>query len=59
MTLQEIIAQLQHALEAAGEAAKRGSGAARYVEAYCLLDAHIEMVLSDLRLLALDEGAAS
>lgn len=49
MTLQEIIAQLQHALELAGEAAKRSDGAAGYVEAYCILDVHTEIVVGELR----------
>lgn len=58
MTMQEIIAQLQHALETAGEAAKRGDGAAGYVEAYCILDAHTEIVVGELRKLAAQRPGA-
>jgi len=31
------------------QAAKRGDGAAGYVEAYCILDAHTEIVVGELR----------
>lgn len=58
-TLQEIVDQLEYALQRAEAATMTGEANRGFIDGYAILATHTEMVLSDLRLLALDEGAAS